>query len=197
MGVDEDHRGEAGQILRAHEGRSASAQEGVGELGFESHAPCWLCLNWARRTSDEGARLRRLFNLDRFGRRLEESLDEEVHFHLQTRIDEFVRSGLSEVKARKKALDQFGDPDLVVQRCRRIDERGAKRTATSELARDIRQDVRFAIRTLIKARGFTLVSVLSLACGIGVFTAFFSMIDATVHEAGSGCGGSRTGGGIW
>src|SRR5262249_18577252 len=44
------------------------------------------------------------------------------------------------------------------------------------------QDLRYAIRTLVRAPGFTLAAVLSLAIGIGANTPLFSLIDAVMWK---------------
>lgn len=120
----------------------------------------------------------RLFHLDRFGRRLGESVDDEIRFHLETRIEELARSGRSPEEARLEALAQFGDPELVARRCRRIDERGARRRVLTDLFSDAIKDLRFAVRALRRARGYSVVTTLSLAVGIGVNAALFTAIYA-------------------
>jgi putative ABC transport system permease protein len=45
---------------------------------------------------------------------------------------------------------------------------------------ELRIDLRLAVRQLVSARGFTLVAALTLALGIGVNSAIFSLADAAL-----------------
>ena len=50
----------------------------------------------------------RSFHLDRFGHRLEESLDEELEFHLRAREGKLVESGMTPDQAREEAVVLVG-----------------------------------------------------------------------------------------
>ena len=45
------------------------------------------------------------------------------------------------------------------------------------------QDLRFAFRLLLKSPGFSVIAILTLACGIGVNTAVFSLVHALLFQA--------------
>lgn len=123
-------------------------------------------------------RLKRLMQMGWFRKNQQGSPDEEVNFHLETRIQQLVAMGRSPEQARAEALERFGDPELVVRRCRRIDQADLRRRFIRELFSDILRDVRYTLRGLRRAKGYATVAVLSLAVGIGVNTAVFTTIHA-------------------
>jgi predicted permease len=104
--------------------------------------------------------------------RADEDFSAELEAHLALHIDAGVRAGMSQSEARRQALILLGGAEQIRQAHR--DRRGVL------WLENLAQDVRYGMRTLRRAAGFTLTAVMTLGLGIGACTAVFSLVNAVL-----------------
>jgi len=108
-------------------------------------------------------------------RNLEKEFDRELSYHVDRRVSELVRSGLSETEARRQAALDLGGVTQVREEVRDV--------WLSRWLRDFVYDLRFSARAFLRSPSFTLTAVLSLALGIGATAAMYSLLDQVVLHA--------------
>ena len=113
--------------------------------------------------------------------RLETELGEELAFHLEMRERLLIEQGMSPEEARHAARRRFGNRARAAEDSREFWGFG--------WVDRLWADLYYSVRTLAKSPGLTLVVVAVLAFGIGLTTAFFSLVDQLLlwsvpaHEA--------------
>jgi predicted permease len=110
-------------------------------------------------------RLRSLFRRSR----VEHELTDELRFHLEKLIEEHAAKGMTPEEARYAALRELGGVEHIKEECRDM-----RRVNWIE---NFLQDVRYGLRMVGKSRGLTAILAITLALGIGVNTAIFSVLN--------------------
>ena len=104
--------------------------------------------------------------------RLHRDFEDEMQFHLSSRIDELTDRGMTAEEAKKQADRQFGNSLILFESSRDI--------KLFPRIESIFRDVVFGVRQCRKNLTVTTVAVLSLSLAIGSSTAAFALIDALI-----------------
>jgi predicted permease len=109
---------------------------------------------------------KRLFRREKW----DEERARELQAHVQIETDENVSRGMTPDEARYAAQRKLGNATSIREEIFHMNSVGFVET--------LWQDVRYGMRMLGKNPGFAAVAILTLALGIGVNTAIFSLLDA-------------------
>lgn len=114
---------------------------------------------------------------------MEREVAEELAFHMEMLEREHRALGMSEERARRLAVQRFGEMRRVRRRAFKTKNTFRRKKRRHASMDDLAQDIRYAIRGLLTSRGFTAVVLLTLTVGIGATVAMYSVLNAALGQA--------------
>jgi putative ABC transport system permease protein len=121
------------------------------------------------------SRLRSWFNATLRRSRMENEMDAELRFHIDAYADDLTRGGVAREEAMRRARIEFGGIESIKEQGR--EARGVN------LVESLVQDLRYGASNMLRTPGFTAITVLTLALGIGATTAIFSVVNPILFES--------------
>jgi macrolide transport system ATP-binding/permease protein len=104
--------------------------------------------------------------------RREGDFADEIESHLQMHMDDNLRAGMTPEQARREAVLQLGGVEQAKQ--------GYRERGTMPWIEDLVQDLRFALRQVVKNPAFACTVIVVLALGMGACVAIFAFVDAAL-----------------
>ena len=105
---------------------------------------------------------------------LERDLDRELRYHMDRRVEDLIKDGLSEPEARRRASIELGGVPQV--------QEAVRDTWIWRWLDALVRDVRYAVRSLTRSWGFALGAGAVLALAIGATTAIFSVVNTVLLQ---------------
>ena len=120
---------------------------------------------------------------DPFVRTPQSEIDEEIAFHVEERVRDYVARGMDLDAATAAARARLGDIRGVKSECVGLLEDDRRATARRDWFDDLRQDIRFGARSAVHSPLFSLLAITTLALGIGANAAIFGVVKSVLLDA--------------
>jgi putative ABC transport system permease protein len=117
-----------------------------------------------------------------FGSRPVRDVDDELAFHVQARVDEYIAAGMEPNAARAATLERLGDLTRYRGETLAIEHQQQRRRTVSDLLHTLIGDVRFGARQLRRNLPLTIAALLCFALGVGANTSIFSVVNAVLFR---------------
>ena len=104
-------------------------------------------------------------------RRSDPRIQDELRFHRDRLIADYMAAGMSRPDAERRAFLEFGNVAATLERVKDVRGRWLE---------DLGRDIRCAARTLRKNPAFAITAAATLALAIGTNTAMFSVLNAVL-----------------
>lgn len=105
-----------------------------------------------------------------FREKLQREIESEIETHLEFETRKYIRSGLPDEEARRRASIALGAKAQVIEQCR--EQRGAP------FLENVLRDCRYAFRMFRRSPAFALAVALTVALGVGASTTVFAFCKA-------------------
>ncbi len=123
-----------------------------------------------------------------WGSNVRDDVTDEIRFHVDMRVAEYVARGMPEDEARRRAAERFGDADRARDSCIDIQEQHARAAVRAELGSVLKRDVAFGVRVLrrqaLPSLGALLAVVALALATIGIYAIMSFFVAQRTKELG-------------
>lgn len=105
-----------------------------------------------------------------------DDIDEELRFHLESRVRDLIAEGWSADAAAVQAEREFGDRASFRSECAGIRRTATERRGRRDYWNGWRNDLRYAVRAVVRAPSFSISAITILAVGIGLTSTVFAVV---------------------
>jgi hypothetical protein len=122
---------------------------------------------------------RRAFRLSARGS-VDREVEDEIRFHVDSRVAELVADGMDAARAREQAVSEFGDAERARSEMAALDRHRAAREARHDWWDGLALDARFALRTFRRAPGFAAAVLVTLTLALGATAIIASVVSGVL-----------------